>query len=448
MKFAIHAILWSIGPCFAAITGTLVDFGNKPLAACDVKMGAHAVKSDAAGAFALSTVSLKDGGAKPALRILDQDGLEVFNLRGSRVQAFEQGPAHYIFRSPSGNADLQAIALRKSAAAESLQVKCTGFVLMKVPVTGPDQALGTLKVLVPEVIAGAHVDYNPYANQSPNWYKVITHSHTIAHESEKQTTPTKIANAYKALGIHAVALTDHDKLTTFTGVAGILYILGEEVTTNDGDMNVFGINKVIAANMTGQRVIDAAIAAGNGFTQVNHPLDSDANDAGRLTTYLNGLKNLWGIEVYNGGRLSQDATAAWDNLISQKKRVWATAGDDAHSILVIDDGAGVPETGRMWAVVQSPELTVDALMANMRAGNFYASEGPDMRISVNGDVVSVSSASGNSLTWFTTARKQVKKVTLGAAADTYTLTGSETFIRVMVTDSKGKRAISQPIFSK
>lgn len=338
-------------------------------------------------------------------------------------------------------------ALRKSASADSLQVKCPGYALMKVPVAGEN--LGRIVVSTPDSsLPGIHVDYNPYAGGGDKWYKVITHSHTFAHEAGRGTTPAKIAQAYKDLGMHAVAFTDHDLLTKPAAVSGILYLPGEEVTTTDGDMNVFGIDKVVAAGMNGQKVIDAAILNGNGFTQVNHPLDSDANDDGRLLTYLSGLKNLWGIEIYNGGRLSQDGTAAWDHLISQKKRVWATAGDDAHSVLVIDDGTGIPETGRKWIVVNSPENSVEGILASMRSGRFYASEGPEMDIKVQGDVVSVASAAGNSVSWYTTNRKLIKKTTLGASPDTYTLTGSEVFVRALVTDGKGKRAASQPIFTK
>jgi hypothetical protein len=445
MKFAMRMLgmsVMAVTPCMAQITGTLVNSGNQPIAGCEVKMGSMTAMSDATGAFQLSAVSI----LSTLHRQAQPKGFEIFNVQGR--SGLERSATPYVIRYSSAPGTSLSVSLKKASAADSLAILCTGYPLHKVAVTSPNQKFGNITVPKDTATQGAHIDYNPYTAMTSNWYKVITHSHTKAHEAEKQTTPTKIAQAYKDLGMHAVAFTDHDVMTTVTPVAGILYIRGEEVTTSDGDMNVFGINKTIPGNMNGQKVIDAAIAAGNGFTQVNHPLDSDANDAGRLTSYLNGLKNLWGIEIYNGGRLDQDGTAAWDGLISQKKRIWATSGDDAHSILVIDDGAGVPETGRKWNVVNAPELTVDAILASMRAGKFYATEGPDMNISVSGDVVTVHSAPGNTVTWFSANRKQIKKTTLSNAPDTYTLTGSETFVRVLVTDSKGKRAASQPIFTK
>lgn len=482
MKFAIYIILLALTTCIAQITGTLVTDSNQPLSGCEVKMGPSVVLSDSIGSFQInSTTSIAPLASEPKWKILDNTftfalpeskrfGFEIFNVRGDKLGEFEprllaagdysinpfshsgidRGTAQYIVRFSSGAETLLSGSLKRSAAAiDSLQIKCKGYALLKVAVGNNSEKLGNIMVSIPDSsLPGIHVDYNPYSNMSNNWYKVITHSHTIAHEAGRGTTPVKIAQAYKDLGIHAVAFTDHDALTKPAAISGILYIPGEEVTTNDGDMNVFAINKAVSANMTGQKVIDAAIQNGNGFTQVNHPLDSDANDDGRLLPYLSGLKNLWGLEIYNGGRLSEDGTAAWDHLISQKKRVWATAGDDAHSILVIDDGTGIPETGRKWIVVNSAENTVDGILASMRSGRFYASEGPDMNITVQGDAITVTSTAGNSVSWYTTARKLIKKTTLSGQPDRYTITGSEVFVRVLVTDSKGKRAASQPIFTK
>lgn len=483
MKFAFHLVLLALAPCMAQITGTLKTSSNQPLAGCEVKMGQTVVLSDSNGSFQInSATAIAPMFSEPKWKFLDNTltftlpvskrfGFEIFNVRGNKLGEFEprllspgnysikpfnqvesdRGPARYIIRFSSGTETLLPGPLKKAASAlDSLQINCKGYALLKVPVGSGNEKLGDIMVSAPDsILPGIHIDYNPYSNLSNNWYKVITHSHTVAHGGNAiGTTPVKIAQAYKDLGIHAVAFTDHDAFTKPSSISGILYIPGEEVTTSDGDMNVFGINKVVAANMTGQKVIDAAILNGNGFTQVNHPLDSDANDDGRLLPYLNGLKNLWGIEVYNGGRLSQDATAAWDNLISQKKRIWATAGDDAHSIEIIDDGADVPETGRMWIVVNSAEQTVEGILSSMRSGRFYASEGPEMTISVQGDVITVGSAAGNSVAWYTTNRKLIKKTTLGGSPDRHTITGSEIFVRVLVTDSKGKKAISQPIFTK
>lgn len=439
MRFAIQLALFAFLPSIAQVTGTLVSSADQPLAGCEVKLGASVVLSDAGGAFRFdAATAIAPAPADPERRLSNRFGLQLFDMRGRFIGLV------------AGNRPTPAIPLRKGAAADSAHIKCPGFALLKVPVAGANASLGKITVSIPDgSLPGIHVDYNPYADAVGAWYKVISHSHTVAHGGNPTgTTPDKIAQAYKDLGMHAVALTDHDALTKPAGIAGILYLPGEEVTTNDGDMNVFGINKAVAAGMTGQKVIDAAILNGNGFTQVNHPLDSDANDDGRLLTYLGGLKNLWGIEVYNGGRLSQDATAAWDHLISQGKRVWATAGDDAHSTQVIDDGTGIPETGRKWIVVNSREKTADGILAGMRAGRFYASEGPEMDIKVQGDVITVSSAPGNSLSWFSANRKLLKKVTLGASPESHTLTGTEVFVRVLIADGKGKRAISQPIFTK
>lgn len=284
------------------------------------------------------------------------------------------------------------------------------------------------------------IKYNPYAKQFGNWYKGITHSHTKGHNGNPEgTTPDKMALVYKNAGYDFVAITDHDVYTKPASVTGILYIPGQEVSVSDGDMNVFGITRAVTPYKTGQQTIDEAISYGPALVQVNHPLDSDANDDGRLQQYLSGLNSLWGLEVYNGGRPSEDAVAVWDKLISQGKRVWATAGDDAHA---------VDETGRDWIVVNSSSNVQTEILANMKAGNFYATQGPDMNIRVNNNTVHVTTTKGREIKWYKSGMRLIKTTTLAGGEDTYIIKGDEGFVRVLVTNEVGKKAVSQPIFVK
>ena len=97
------------------------------------------------------------------------------------------------------------------------------------------------------------------------------------------------------------------------------------------------------------------------------------------------------FEVYNGHRLVRNAgdadhpgtEAIWDHVLTARlgalggPAVYALATDDAHDFLTTPGGTSNP--GRGWIVVRAPELTAAALIAAMRAGDFYASSGVTLR---------------------------------------------------------------------
>lgn len=99
------------------------------------------------------------------------------------------------------------------------------------------------------------------------------------------------------------------------------------------------------------------------------------------------------FEVYNGLRLVRnegDAThrsseAIWDHVLAvrlaemadvEAPPLWVLATDDAHDFREIP---GVSNPGRGWVVVRATELTPDAILTGLLAGDFYASSGVALR---------------------------------------------------------------------
>lgn len=99
------------------------------------------------------------------------------------------------------------------------------------------------------------------------------------------------------------------------------------------------------------------------------------------------------FEVYNGLRLVRnegDAThrsseAIWDYVLAvrlaemadvEAPPLWVLATDDAHDFREIP---GVSNPGRGWVVVRATELTPDAILTGLLAGDFYASSGVALR---------------------------------------------------------------------
>ena len=93
------------------------------------------------------------------------------------------------------------------------------------------------------------------------------------------------------------------------------------------------------------------------------------------------------IEVYNAlaeGICGRGlAIVHWDYALRQGVKVWGTAVDDAH---LGDDRW--PNSG--WVCVKAEELTAQAILSAVRRGEFYASNGPEIKsITVTGDALEV-----------------------------------------------------------
>ena len=305
----------------------------------------------------------------------------------------------------------------------------------------------------PSSDASDYIKYNPYAEDHTYALKGAIHMHTKSHTNDNFlddgvtpiTTPTKMATWYKDNGYDFITFTDHDKFTTDKPVAGLIYIPGEEVTTADGDACVLGITEVLRPGLSRQLTINDAYQHGKALTAFNHPLDSAVADAGKIKEHLDAIKNLWSIEIFNGGRTSDNPTAYWDYILTKGKFIWGHAGEDAHSTDEIEDGEPKDECGRGWDIVYVQEKTVANILKNLAAGNFYGTTGPDMDISVTGNTISVSTTTGTSILWYQNNGNLIKST--AATSDSYTLVNTEGYVRVVVRNSSGK-AWSQPIFTK
>ena len=133
-------------------------------------------------------------------------------------------------------------------------------------------------------------------------------------------------------------------------------------------------------------------------------VEEEGRRAGRpVLGHLNHPNYEWGVsaediaavheerffEVYNGHRLVRNegdaahpgTEAIWDHVLTVRllaggPPLFALATDDAHDFLEVP---GTSNPGRGWIVVRAAELTPDALVRAMLAGDFYASSGVRLR---------------------------------------------------------------------
>jgi hypothetical protein len=272
---------------------------------------------------------------------------------------------------------------------------------------------------------------NPYRSY-PNWYKGQLHAHTT--NSDGNTPPAVLIGKYLADGCSWVQISDHDVITTDDRSPDgkqIVRILGHERGTLEGDLVCIDYTEK-SVTLTAQQTINV-VAAKGGMTLLAHP----EAPVGYELSELNALHGMAMIEI--GGR--SDQARPWDYLLSSGKTVWGVASDDFHG------GPDAP-TSYGFVVVNAPACTPQDILANLRAGNFYASQGPALRVEVKDGAIRAS-ADDDGYFMFRGA-DGIRLLGLNAIdpkSAVYELHGDERYVRVeYVRRADGKRAWSQPLF--
>jgi hypothetical protein len=297
-----------------------------------------------------------------------------------------------------------------------------------------------------------------------SWFKGNTHSHTT--ESDGDASPEYVAGWYKDHGYDFLVLSDHNKLTDPETLGhlmdeGFLLVPGEEVTSSFEDravhVNGLHLHELVEPRQdttlvgTLQANVDA-VREKDGVPHVNHPNfgwslgpgDLAAVGHYRLLEIFNGHPS-----VHNqGGGGSPGMEEVWDILLTQGKRIYGIAVDDAHHYLG-EFSANRANPGRAWVVVKAPELSSEALMEGLEAGLFYASTGVELEeVMVEGDRMEVHIRTRGDFKYTTTflgSGGRVLAESHGPQA-VFVLTEPEPYVRAKVVDSGGSVAWVQPAF--
>lgn len=304
--------------------------------------------------------------------------------------------------------------------------------------------------------------------QSPEggrWFKGNTHTHTT--NSDGDTPPSAVARWYRAHGYRWLVLSDHNVFTnpaTLDSLQDSTFRLipGEEVTTAyrtaQIHVNALDITRVIPAPRdstllgTLQKTIDT-IRAERAVPHVNHPNFVWSLD----TTVLRKMQGDRLIEIFNGHPTVHNAGGgdwpgmeeAWDALLTGGKRIFGIAVDDAHHFQG-EFAVNRANPGRGWVVVNAPSLDGHAIIQALDAGRFYASTGPVLdSIRAIGARVSlriVPQGDFKYTTHFIGAGGRILR-TDRTLTPSYTLTGTERYVRARVIDSGNRAAWTQPFFT-
>lgn len=278
------------------------------------------------------------------------------------------------------------------------------------------------------------------------WLKGNTHTHTT--ESDGKHDLQEVVRHYRALGFDFLAVTDHNRVTSFDGVEtdGLLLIPGAENSARLGrhhiHVNGLGTSRsdgIPEGGRLSERVTRsiAAIEDQGGLAILNHPTMSLY-----LPKQIREVPNVRFVEVHNQNFMWDDYDEwFWSRLLSDGKHVYGIAADDFHVKSWRSNGA--------FIMVCANSPTVDGVLAAMHAGNFYASTGIRLELVRNDpEAVSVRIASVADevyLIRFLGKGNRVLKAVLGTEA-VYYPTGAEGFVRVKVQSLSGRQAWTQPVF--
>ena len=280
--------------------------------------------------------------------------------------------------------------------------------------------------------------------------KVGLHTHTTL--SDGLRSPEEAVRMYADEGYDAVAITDHWIYGDEDEIEGVKILSGCEydVGGNDASNGVFHIVGVGMTsdpqipedwrNMTRTGEAKAVeiikkIKLHNGLAIVAHPAWS-LNTPDQLLR----LGDFDAVEIYNSvshhgmsDRAYSDVIA--DQLVCMQRPTNLVAADDTHYY----DG----DQCRGWIMVEATEMDTQSIVRAIRAGRFYATQGPEAHIiKVAPDKVKVICSPSQKVVFQSNTVWTPTRIVYGdgIVEAEYTKYGPDRFVRAEVTDAEGKKA--------
>ena len=306
------------------------------------------------------------------------------------------------------------------------------------------------------------------AEEFAGWYRGSLHNHT--NRSDGDSSPENVVAWYRRHNYHFVAVTDHNAVTPigtlskkFNEKEIFLVLPGEEITdvypSSKGEkpvhVNALGITKTLDPQH-GNDAIEvlqnniSAIRNTGGLPMVNHPNFRWALTADDIAS-VSGFSLLefanCGAAVNNTGIECSGTEEMWDMLLTRGKRLWGAASDDSHHFTCFSPRHDNP--GRGWVMVRCEKLTPEEIYAALERGDFYSTTGVILeKYESDKNKISIDIEKwGHTrylIDFIGNGGKTLDSVP-GVSAE-YRIKGSESYVRVRVTDSNNLHAWTQPVF--
>jgi len=239
--------------------------------------------------------------------------------------------------------------------------------------------------VAPEVPLPCPFDPAPVAT-GPRWFRGDLHCHS--HHSDGTAPLADLVAAARAQGLDFVAVTEHNTvshlpyLRAMSGRVGadlaaapLLLIPGVEVSTYHGHANIWPVEDWFDFRIWREeqmRVVREMARERGALFSVNHPKD-DGPPWAFDDLFEPDCIEVWGAPWFIS---NYQALAVWDRLLRAGRRVTAVGGSDKHQGPFTGE-LGWYELGTPTTWVWAEELSIPAIVAGLRAGHVFISEGPD-----------------------------------------------------------------------
>ena len=246
------------------------------------------------------------------------------------------------------------------------------------------------------------------------WYKGDLHCHTF--HSDAQGAPEVLHAAARQAGLDFLAIADHNTTTQRryfhpNSSPDLVFVRAMEITTAVGHANVYGVDDWVDFRMTkpsDAHVIEEIVHRKGGLLSVNHDKPTIPWDY--------ELPRIDCQEVWQSTWLAWNwvSLGRWQERLARGLRISAIGGSDFHQPAELQP-EGPLVLARPTTVLWLDELSEDAVLAAMKAGRGYVTEGPQgphLEITVNGQPMgaavpagplaaeaSVRGAAGDMLVW-------------------------------------------------
>jgi hypothetical protein len=159
---------------------------------------------------------------------------------------------------------------------------------------------------------------------------IDTHLHEKKFSEDSFISLEEIIGKSGKLGLDGICITDHEssairaEAAALSQKTGFLIITGAEVLTLEGDMTVFGLDRLPEKMIHARELIRMTEAAG-GVAICSHPYRQNNRSMG---DFIRDLPLVWGIEAFNGSTPKHHNLQAFD--LSLDLNVAAMGASDAH----------------------------------------------------------------------------------------------------------------------
>jgi predicted metal-dependent phosphoesterase TrpH len=174
--------------------------------------------------------------------------------------------------------------------------------------------------------------------------KVDMHTHS-EYSPDSRTPLASQAAAIRAAGLHVVCATDHNTIEGALRLReladGFRVIVGEEVSSSDGEIIGLFLDKPVSRGLSAEETI-ARIHDQGGLVSVPHPFSRNRRFHLRRSALERVWKDIDCIEVFNAREaFTQDNVRA--AAFAKEKGLAGAVGSDAHR---------ASEIGRAWVEVE------------------------------------------------------------------------------------------------